>query len=61
MKPQSAKEIWTMPALLGVLSAVGLTVALVADGLGDAVSWIALGVPVAVGCWHAFRRGDRAA
>ena len=44
-----------MPVVLAVLSAFGLTVALVADGPGDALSWLALGIPVAVGLFYAFR------
>jgi len=59
MRAQTTKEIWAMPALLAALSVVGLTVALVADGLGDVLSWIALAVPVGVGTWCAFRPEDR--
>jgi hypothetical protein len=41
---------------LGAMSVVGLASALVADGPGDALAWIALGVPVAVAAWCALRR-----
>jgi hypothetical protein len=40
-------DIWTAPALLGVLTCVGLVSALLADGAGDWISWIALSIPVA--------------
>ncbi|MGH7966300.1 MAG: hypothetical protein ACRERD_31495 [Candidatus Binatia bacterium] len=45
----SKKQIWGAPLALGVASALGLIAALLADGLWDAVSWIALAVPIAVG------------
>ena len=49
--PFSARKTWGAPLALGVLSLVGLVAALVADGWGDALSWIALAVPVAVSVW----------
>ena len=55
MKTQSTMQVWGMPILLGALSLVGLFVALVADGFGDLVSWVALAVPVAVGAFYGFR------
>ena len=39
---------WAAPILLGAASALGLTIALVADGLGDVVGAIALGIPALV-------------
>ena len=44
----SPRRIWGAPAALGVLSLVGLVAALVADGWGDALSWVALAVPAIV-------------
>jgi hypothetical protein len=41
-------QIWGAPSALGVVSAVGLLSALLADGLWDVLSWIALSAPVAV-------------
>jgi hypothetical protein len=35
-----------IPVLLGGLSAGGLIFALVEDGMGDALSWVALSVPI---------------
>ncbi len=49
------RAIWAMPILLGVLTVVGLLVALVGDGVWDLVSVAALAVPVLVGAWYAFR------
>ncbi len=42
-----------MPLILGLLSAAGLTTALLADGLADAISWIALGIPLLVSALYA--------
>jgi hypothetical protein len=49
------RTLWGMPILLGVLTAVGLVAGLLGDGWWDAVSVVALGIPVAVGAWHVFR------
>ncbi|MDQ3773507.1 MAG: hypothetical protein M3461_03585 [Pseudomonadota bacterium] len=46
-----------MPILLGTASALGLIAALVSDGLGDVVSWIALAAPVVVCAWCGSRKG----
>lgn len=40
-----ARRIWAMPILLGVSSAIGLSAALLGDGIWDVLSWISLGVP----------------
>jgi hypothetical protein len=51
-------KLWAMPVLLGLLTAAGLAGALVGDGVWDTVAALALAVPVAVGAWHALRRGS---
>jgi hypothetical protein len=51
----SPRQIWGAPITLGVVSAVGLVAALLADGLWDVLSWIALAVPVAVSVWGLWR------
>lgn len=51
-----AGPVWRGPALLALLSLFGLVAALLADGLWDLLSWMALGVPVAVCAWYAWRR-----
>lgn len=49
-------RLWGWPVLLGALTVTGLVSGLVADGWGDAWSWAALGVPVAIMGWHSRRR-----
>lgn len=39
-------RVWATPLALAIISAVGLSAALMADGLGDVVSWLALGAPL---------------
>jgi len=53
---KSNRAIWAMPVLLGLLTLVGLLVALVGDGIWDLVSVAALAVPVLVGAWCSFKR-----
>ena len=43
---QSKRQIFAAPAVVGVLSAVGLTAALLGDGVWDGLSWITLLVPI---------------
>ena len=53
------RRLWGWPIALGVLTAVGLVSALFSDGgLGDAVAWVALGIPVAVGIWFGWCRRE---
>jgi hypothetical protein len=49
--PLTKRQIWGVPATLGVISAVGLVAALLADGLWDVLSWLALAAPVVVSAW----------
>lgn len=55
--PRGGSRIWRAPIALALLSAVGLLSALFADGIADAVSWIALATPVAVIGWCVARSG----
>jgi hypothetical protein len=57
---RTLKEIFLVPALLGVVSAAGLVIALVGDGLYDVLGWALLGVPVVVALWHMLRPDTRA-
>lgn len=50
-------RVWRVPLVLGLLSALGLASALFSDGIGDWVSWLALGAPVAASAWYGLRRG----
>ena len=44
MPSRSHWRIFRIPLLLAALNVVGLLAALIGDGVGDAVSWIALGI-----------------
>ena len=48
--------LWRWPVVLGVATAFGLVSALVGDGVWDALSWLALGAPVAVGVLLSLRQ-----
>lgn len=50
------RALWAWPVAMGLLSAVGLVTALVSDGWGDWLSWVALGIPVAVMLWFGWMR-----
>lgn len=47
----SAFRTFAAPALIAVLSFVGLVAALVGDGGYDVLSWLGLGAPVAAFVW----------
>lgn len=51
-------QVFAVPTGIGILSAIGLTTALVGDDVWDWVSWLLLGLPVVVCCWYSgwFRR-----
>jgi hypothetical protein len=49
--------VWRIPAALALLSAAGLLVALVDDGVWDVLGAVALLVPLAL-AWVASRRGS---
>ena len=52
--------MWGWPILLGLLTSIGLVSALFSDGgVGDALAWVALGIPCAVGAWYGWRRPPR--
>lgn len=55
MKPQSLTAIFALPLVLAAVTIVGLVAALLGDGLFDAVSWVALAVPL-LPIARAFRR-----
>lgn len=49
---QSLSTIYRIPLMIAVLSAVGLTSALLGDGMWDVLSWLTLAVPVALAAMH---------
>jgi hypothetical protein len=44
-------NVWRIPALVGIVSLVGLLVALIADGVANWISIVMLAVPVLLGVW----------
>lgn len=56
---QSGIRVWAAPITLSLVTTVGLIAALLADGIGDAVSWAALAIPMAVCCWYALKKRKR--
>ena len=54
---RSAWQVFAVPTVLGVLSAVGLIAALLGDGWWDGLSWLALGIPCLVMVWYWFGAG----
>jgi hypothetical protein len=52
---QTTKNIFRWPFWLGVLTVVGLASALFGNDRRDALSWIALAIPLAVLGWKASR------
>lgn len=52
----STAAIWAWPIAVALVSTAGLIAALVGDGPLDVVSWLGLGVPVAVSVWFWTRR-----
>ena len=49
-------RLWAWPVGLALFSALGLVSALLGDGVWDALSWLSLGLPVAVVLWFGLRR-----
>ncbi len=54
---QTNGQIFAIPAVLGVLSIVGLISALVGDGVWDGVSWATLAIPILL-CGYFFLKRD---
>jgi membrane protein implicated in regulation of membrane protease activity len=52
---QTAKDIFRWPLWLGALIVVGLASALFGNDRWDALSWVALAIPLAVLGWKASR------
>ena len=50
------RRVYLMPVLVAVFTASGLTLALLGDNLWDALSWLALAIPVVTVIWI-FLRG----
>jgi len=50
-------KVFGIPVVIGALSAAGLFSALLGDGAWDALSWVGLGIPTALGTWGLIKRG----
>lgn len=53
---RSLTQIFAAPLVIAIVSTVGLISALVGDGWWDAVSWVALGLPVLLYLLYIWRR-----
>lgn len=53
---QTAAQIFLIPAIIAVVIAFGLVSALLGDGVWDALSWLALLLPVVVIAYYWLRR-----
>jgi hypothetical protein len=53
-------RVWRAPALIALASALGLGSALVADGAGDVLGWLALATPALVALWYVLPGVQRA-
>jgi len=49
-------QIWGAPILLAIFTVIGLIAALLGDGVWDAVSAVALGMPALACLWYGLRR-----
>lgn len=47
-KTGNLRAIFAIPLVLAVVTAIGLVSALLGDGIWNALSWLALGLPVVV-------------
>lgn len=50
------RRVWHAPIAIGLATTVGLVAGLAGDGPWDAVSWVGLGLPVAVCLWFGLVR-----
>ncbi|QNE05672.1 hypothetical protein [Croceicoccus marinus] len=55
---QSLRQIFAVPVLLAVLTAIGLLSALTGDGWRDALSWLTLAAPLLAVIWAMGFRQD---
>lgn len=53
------RQLWGPPILIGVSTAVGLIVALLADGIWNWCSGVLLAVPITVALWSVGKRQER--
>lgn len=57
MSSSLTARVWRMPIVLGLLTAFGLTCALLGEHLAwKAMAWFTIGIPVLLGLWYACLR-----
>ncbi|CAN7469348.1 hypothetical protein LJR034_003046 [Caballeronia sp. LjRoot34] len=52
---EKSHRVWSMPTLLAASTLIGLAAALLGNGLGLGVWWVALGIPLAIAGYHIAR------
>jgi hypothetical protein len=50
------RSTWAVPVGLAVITAIGLTAALIGDGWADLLSWLSLSIPAAAMIWFSLKR-----
>jgi hypothetical protein len=56
---QTTAQIFLIPAIIAVIIAFGLVSALLGDGIWDALSWLALLLPVVVIAYYWLRKSPQ--
>jgi hypothetical protein len=57
--PQTLRQIFAAPLVIGILSTVGLLAALIGDNVWDAVSWVSLAIPCMLFVFFVYRRAPK--
>ncbi|WP_439470538.1 hypothetical protein [Brevundimonas sp.] len=57
--PYGLKVIFAVPAVVAILSLIGLVGALLGDGIWDWIGWLGLGACIAVTVWALIARRHR--
>jgi hypothetical protein len=55
---KNRSQFWTIygaPTILAAVTCVGLLSGILGDGVWDTISWVGLGIPIAVLAWFVFR------
>ena len=58
VRRKTIKQIFGIPLLTALLSAIGLVSALVGDGIWDSVSWLTLLIPILL-CGYCLRQAQK--
>ncbi|MBP2638666.1 MAG: PepSY-associated region [Firmicutes bacterium] len=52
--PNSFRQIWGFPIVIGIMTTIGLVSSLVGTGIWHWISWIALALPIVTAAWFGF-------